>query len=135
MEIKTERDLVIELRDARAEEEKLENSLSDAKARTLNAEIAIIELMESQDKTATARYDGIGNVILKKPRLYASFDKANEPLLFQFLKDEQREDLIKPTVNSASLSSYVRERMESAEAIPEFIKFYMKASIAFMAAK
>lgn len=128
---KTERDLVIELRDARKQEEDADLALTQAKERTQKAEDALIELMETNDATSTAKYDGIGQCILKKPRLYASFNKADEPIVFDFLKKENRSDLIKQTVNAATLSSFVKEYRENGKEVPDFIKVFMKPSLAF----
>ena len=46
-----------------------------------------------------------------------------------FLKDQNRDDLIKPTVHSASLSSFIGELIAQGTAIPETISFYLKKSI------
>jgi len=135
LKAKSERDLVILLRDARKKKADLETALTDANKDNEEIEMALAELLEAQDKKSTAKYEGIGFVTLKKPRLYARFDKEFEPMVFEFLKKEKREDLIKETVNSQSLSSFVKERVEVGSAIPEYIKFYLKPNVAFSGEK
>lgn len=135
LKAKSERDLVIMLRDARNRKEELELLQKEAGKANDEIEEALAELLEAQDKKSTAKYEGIGFVTLKKPRLYARFDKEFEMQVFEFLKAENRVDLIKETVNTQSLSSFVTERVEVGQTIPEFIKYYLKRNVAFNAEK
>lgn len=125
----TERDLLIQFRDARSKEEALAAELKLATQATDRAETQLIELLTSRNATATAKYDGVGSASLVKPRLYASCRKENEPMLFQFLEEQGRGDLIKQTVNAASLSGFVKERVEAGEAPPDFISYHLKTSL------
>lgn len=127
----TERDLVLKFREARLAKKAAETALEDANRIYMDAESALIESLQARDADATARYDGIGYVSLAKPRLYARFDKEAEPQVFEFLKTENRSDLIKETVNPASLSGFVGERLGEGKSVPEFIKYYLKASVRF----
>lgn len=127
--VATERDLVIKFRDAKRKKADLELQLAEAQKSLDSAELALIELLESGDKKSSAKYEGIGFVTIKKPRLYASCDKEHELELFEFLKSEGRADLIKTAVNSQSLSSFVGERLENGKSVPEFIKQFFKTSL------
>lgn len=127
---KTERDLVIDYRNARQLKEDAEAALKKANLAVEEAEKALVEILEAHDKKATAKYEGLGFVVMKKPRIYARFDKENEGLVFQFLKNEKREDLIKETINSQTLSSFVKERLEVGAKVPEYITYYLKPNLA-----
>lgn len=118
-EAKTERDLVIELRDARQAKADAQEALSKANEAVERTEMALVELLESGDKKSTAKYEGIGFVIMNKPRVYASFNKENEPLVFEFLKIEGRADMIKQSVNAQTLSGFVKERLELGKGLPK----------------
>ena len=127
----TERDLVLKFREARLNKKAAETALEEANRIYMDAESALIESLQARDAEATAKYEGVGYASLAKPRLYARFDKESEPMVFDFLKAEQRSDLIKETVNPASLSGFVGERLGEGKAVPEFIKYYLKPSVRF----
>ena len=122
----TERDLVVAYREARLAEEKAKEAFDAAKIECDKTEAALIELMDSNGATSTAKYDGVGYVTLGSPALYANCTKDNEERLFEFLRSQAREDLIKPTVNSRSLSVLVKEIIASGQSVPEFISYYLK---------
>lgn len=124
-----ERDLVMKLRDAKARKEAAELALEKANKECEAAEATLIESLQARNAEATARYDGVGFASLVKPRLYASFNKEFEPNVFEYLKGQGREDLIKETVNAQSLSGFVNELIGSGKTPPEFIKYYLKQSV------
>lgn len=125
----TERDLVLRFREARDKKEAVKSALDVASQEYDSAEAALIELLQSRNASATARYAGVGYVSLVKPRLYASCKKENEARLFEFLEQEGRVDLVKQTVNAAALSGFVKEKVEVGAPIPEFITFFLQPSV------
>lgn len=127
--MKNERDLVCQFREAKIRKDETEEIAKKAKAEFDKIESELIEAMDASGIETTAKYEGVGYCRMMTPRLYASFLKENEDSVFKFLKVQKRDDLIKPTVHSASLSSFVGELVESGGKIPEFISFYMKKSI------
>lgn len=127
----TERDLVQELKSSRDEIEKIELKLKAAKEREIKAEAALIELLEAHGAEATGQYEGLGKFKLMKPRLYANVTKENQDKLLSFLQEIGREDMMKTTVMPQTLSTFVKERIENGEAIPEFIGYYFKPSLRF----
>lgn len=124
----TERDLVIAFRDAKFKKDTAEEALETAKAEYDKCEKELIEMLEANNATSTAKYEGIGHVSLAKPQLYASCRKENEERLFAFLSSQGRDDLIKQTVNSRSLSGFVKEILDGGMTVPEFISYYLKPS-------
>jgi hypothetical protein len=129
----TERDLVQALKAAREKKEEMELKLKAAKDAEMKAEAALIELLEANSADATAHYEGVGHFKLMKPRLYASVKKENEDKLFAFLEEIGREDLVKTVVPAPTLSTFVKERMENGEAVPEFVEYYLKQSLRLFA--
>lgn len=127
----TEFDLVVRFRDAKMKKEKLEESLSLAQQEFDKAESELIELLNARNATKTAEYDGVGHATLLKPKLYASVLKENQDKLFQFLREQRRDDLIKEVVNPQSLSGFVRETLDSGQKVPEFINYYLKTGAKF----
>ena len=124
-----ERSLIIAYRDAKAKCEEFAEQLDRATRDRDAIERQIIELLEAKDAKTTARYEGVGYVGIQKPRLYASYTKEHEEEIFNFLKDKGREDLVRPTVNKQSLSSFISDALEHGEEIPSFISYYLKPSV------
>lgn len=125
----TERDLLIQFRDAKKAKADVELLLENATAACDRAEASLMELLTSKNATATAKYEGVGSASLVKPRLYANCKKENEPQLFLFLTEEGRSDLIKQTVNAQSLSGFVKEKVEEGAYVPEFISYHLRPSL------
>ncbi len=129
MEKATERDLVLQFKCAKEKRDALKEGLKQAQEEYEKIEFGLIEFLESNSAISTAKYEGIGYVQIQKPRLYASCKEENLQDLFDFLKDQRREDLIKTTVASQSLSTFMSERIESGEEIPECVSYYLKPSV------
>lgn len=129
-----ERELMIKFSDAKKRKDEAKIELENANAEYEQIEAALIEALQARNAESTAKYEGIGFVSLVKPRLYARFDKENEEQVFEFLKQEGREDLVKNTVNTQSLSGYIGERLEVGNGVPDFIKYYLKPSVRFYGA-
>jgi hypothetical protein len=130
---KTERDLVLELKAAGEAVDVLDASLKKAKEKEEAAEAALIELLEANQAEATAHYDGVGYFRMVKPRLYASVTKENQEKLFSFLQEIGRDDLIKQVVMPQTLSTFVKERIENGEPVPDYVSTYFKQSLKLIA--
>ena len=129
LEKSNERDLVLQFKCAKEKRDALKEGLKQAQEEYEKIEFGLIEFLESNSAISTAKYEGIGYVQIQKPRLYASCKEENLQDLFDFLKDQRREDLIKTTVASQSLSTFMSERIESGEEIPECVSYYLKPSV------
>lgn len=129
MEKPVERDLVLQFKHAKERRDHLKDVLKDAQSEYERAESALIEFMESHSAVSTAKYEGLGYAQIQKPRLYANCRQENVEKLFEFLRQQDREDLIKTTVMPQSLSSFTSECIENGIEIPEFISYYLKPSI------
>ncbi|HOD12929.1 MAG TPA: hypothetical protein P5110_09785 [Candidatus Omnitrophota bacterium] len=129
MEKAAERTLVLQFKCAKEKRDAIKESLKLAQEEYEKTEFALIEFMESNSAVATAKYEGIGYAQIQKPRLYASCKEENMERLFEFLKEQGREDLIKTTVLPQSLSSFTSECIETGAEVPEFVSYYLKPSI------
>lgn len=126
-----ERDLIISFKAADDALETAKGKVKELQATYDKIHQELFELMEAEHKQTTAKYDGLGFVSMVKPKLRASVLKENEDKLFEFLKEKDREDLIKEVVNPGSLSTFVGELIDTGEPLPEFIKYYMENKIRF----
>lgn len=131
----TEMEMLIEYRNAKEALEKAKEAQTEAQLKFDRIEAQIVETLETTGKDATAKYAGIGYASLKKPTLYASCREEFKDQLFEFLKGQGMESLIKPTVNPRSLSSFISDVILDGKEVPEFISYYMKPGIRFTQAK
>jgi len=125
----TEKELVYEYRQAIEVQGNLSKELKIATEVVNRLESSLMEMMEDHDKSSTAQYEGVGKVVIRKPQLYANVLAENQDKLFGFLRDKDRQDMIKTKVSGGSLSSMVREMIGNGESIPEFINYYLKPII------
>lgn len=124
-----ERDLLCRFKCAKQRRDELKDALKKAQEDFEQEESQLIEFLEANSAISTAKYEGIGYAQIQKPRLYASCRQENMDRLFNFLKEQDREDLIKTTVMSQSLSSFTKECIEQGQEIPEFISYYLKPTV------
>lgn len=113
--MKSERELLLDLKNADRMLAAAQLAATEAAKAYDRAENALIEYMQAKNLKTTGKYNGIGSATLVKPRLYANYLKDNEELVFKFLKDVGRGDLIKETVNKNSLSGFVKEMLENPD--------------------
>ena len=125
----TERDLVAQFRRAKEKRDNLKDDLKAAQVEYDMTESRLIELLESNSAISTDKYEGLGYAQIQKPRLYASCKEENMERLFDFLREKAREDLIKTTVMPQTLSSFVKECIETGIEIPDYVSYYLKPSI------
>lgn len=107
----TERELVVALKEADDLLESLAVQVKDAKKKYEDAEGAILQHLEDSDKEATAEYEGVGKVQRKEPKLKASVNAENFDAFVEFLKTEDRLDIVKPTINAGTLNTFIGERL------------------------
>lgn len=121
-----EKDLVLEYKLAKDELERLEDESKKAKERFDKAQLKLLEELQAKGASQTAKYDGIGRITIMKPLVGARSE--NEDVLFDYLKQIGRDDLIRPTVHHKTLSSFVKEMLEGGQEIPDFIEYWFKPS-------
>jgi Asp-tRNA(Asn)/Glu-tRNA(Gln) amidotransferase A subunit family amidase len=125
----SEATLLKRFRDAKVLKKRSEELFENAKKELANVEAELIDVLLAQDKTATATYEGIGSAQLGTPALYASCKVENREMLFDYLRTEKRDDLIKTNVNDKSLSSFVKELIENGKTPPPFVSYYLKPKL------
>lgn len=94
-------------------------------------EDTLMRMLEDQDKKATARFSGLGHVTCVDPAPYASIEDGREQILFESLRLMGREDLIKTSVNTRSLTTLVREQLKKNEPVPDGCTYYMAKRLQF----
>lgn len=94
-------------------------------------EAELMQLLDDQNKKSSSTYIGLGHVTCVDPTPYARIEKGQEDILFASLRDMGREDLIKETVNTNSLSVLVRECIKLAKQVPAGCSYYLKRRLQF----
>lgn len=125
----TEREMVTKFKKCIEDLDVAEAAYNSAKKALDEIKEKIFAALEDEGKDRTASFEGIGFATAVKPKLYASCLEENKDLMFDFLKSDGREDLIKPTVHHSSLAAYVGERLENGKPIPEFISYGFKNNV------
>lgn len=126
--INREMELLLKFRDASLVLEKYDEGKKTAQAEYERAEAELIDYLQEKGATSTAVYDGVGSAVLPKPRLFASFLKENEATVFDFVKSCNEGELIKQTIPSPSLSSFVGRLIEDGKEVPGYISIFYKQS-------
>jgi len=124
-----ERELVVNVKQARERLDSIKSALKDAQAVYDKVEMQAVEYLTGIEADATAKYDNVGYLKMSRPRIFASCKVENKEALKIFLKEKGREDLIKEDVSAQSLSGYVGELVEQGKPIPEIISYYLKTSV------
>ena len=127
-EVKSERELAIDMREALQRLQEAKQEENNAQAAYDTAEHALLEWLEAEEKTSI-EYENIGKFSVKKPRLYASCKVENIQSLFTYLEKERRTDLIKTSVNANSLSTFVKEQVMAGVEVPDIINIWYKKGV------
>lgn len=124
-----EGELVAQFRQQFESVEALEQSLEKAKAALEATKQSLLDLFEENGTERTATYEGVGWITRCKPRLYANCTEEKKPELFDILRKEGREDMIKEVVNPSTLSSYVSGLVEEGKPVPGCIGYVFKPAV------
>ena len=126
-----ERNIVEGLFKTREAIRETEEKLKAVKAEHENKISELCELLRSEGKDATARYEGLGWISTSKPQLYASYRKENQETIFKWVKKLNREDLIKENIHHTSFSAFVSELIGEGKTLPEEVSYYLKPTVKF----
>jgi hypothetical protein len=123
-EVVTEMDLVRQFKEAKDRLDKAEAEFDAAQKVYDELETWLIEVMVAKDETSTSRYEGLGHVTMRVPKLNASVVVDRQGELFEYLRSIGRGDLIKEQVHAGTLSTFVGECFDKGIVLPKFIGYY-----------
>lgn len=106
---------------------KRETALLDEKKKAKDAvEAELLDLLDAEGKKTSATFRGIGHVTCRKPRVgQAWITEGQEEAFFEFLKKEDRADLIKTKVEHPSLCSFITEQLEQKNEAPPGVGYIL----------
>jgi len=129
-----EQELVIAIQKAQELKSSLKEKSTSCQKDLDKAQDELGALMEAQGKTTTAKYEGVGFVTLGTPKIRASYHKEDEAKVFEYLRGEGRDDMIKESVHPSSLSSFVKELIQvECKNPPDCINHYLQPQVKFFA--
>lgn len=77
-------------------------------------EAELLELLNDENKKSSGRYKGVGHVTCLEPSVGNAYIlDGQKEVLFDFLRQMGREDLIKVSVHHTSLAAFINQRLKS----------------------
>ncbi len=98
-------------------------------------ELQLIDYLEEEGKKSSAKYEGIGHVTRVEGQAYASIKEGCQPIVLDHFRSIGRDDMIKTSIHSATLTSFVNQCLKTNEALPDGVTYYRNKSIRFTPAK
>ena len=89
----------------------------------------LADFLTENGREATAKYKNVGVATMKSPKVYISFTKDKEDMVFEWVKEIGNGDIIKETIHNGTLTSICKERLSQGEELPEFINVFYKPQI------
>ena len=126
--------LALKFSELKKEKDRLKDTLTKVQEDLDATEAKLMETLEAQN-LEQVRYDNIGLITIKKPRVTASIIDGQEDLLFENLEKLGRGDLIKRTVNRLSLASFFKELLDEGKEVPAGGTYYLLKQLGFTPAK
>lgn len=120
---------------AKEEVKILEANLEAAKARLEGYELRLLKLLEDDEKRSSAKYEESGHVTIIEGKVYASIEKGRQADVLDYLRNVGREDMIKTTVHSATLTAYVNQCLQQNDPLPPGVTHYRPKWLNFYKSK
>lgn len=92
-------------------------------------------LQDDGDRKKTGEYNGLGWVTVVEQRLSASIEEGFQQDVMDYVKEIGREDLIKTSINSMTLSSFVGQLLKDNQPLPPHVTFFRPKKARFYPAK
>lgn len=92
-------------------------------------------LEDDGNRKKTGEYIGLGWVTVMDQRLTASIEEGRQQEVMDYVKSIGRDDLIKTSINSITLSSFVSQILEANEPLPPGVNFFRPKKARFYPSK
>lgn len=103
--------------------EALEQQLKEAKEAKLYAQNALVSYLTDRGQYKTGAYDGLGSIAIKTYNKY-NVAEENQPALFEYLKDQNLDGVIKKSIHHKTFDRICNELVEEGKALPEFVSVF-----------
>lgn len=92
-------------------------------------------LEDDGNRKKTGEYKGLGWVTVVDQRLTASIEEGHQEDVMEYVRSIGRDDLIKTSINSMTLSSFVGQLLEGNQPLPPHVTFFRPKKARFYPAK
>lgn len=118
-------ELFLGLKEVQEEIDRLEMQLKAKEQRRAELEEQLVAIMDAE---MMSRVTIAGTTFFRRTDTYPRV--KDQDGLFQWLRDIDRSDMVKPTVNAQSLRSLMLERLKENQPLPDCIEVFAKNRVA-----
>lgn len=101
----------------------IEATLKEAKENLKYAENELVEYLSNRGQNRTGSYEGLGSITIKEANKYSVLEE-NQPALFEYLKNQNLDGVIKQSIHHKTFDRICNELIEEGKALPEFVNVY-----------
>ena len=130
-----ERTLVERFSSLKLRVDELDTALKIATKECEETEARLMKLLEDDEKKCSAKYQGLGHVTIVEGKGYSAIEKGRQEDVLGYLKEIGRDDMIKTTVHSATLTAFVNQCLKQNEPLPPGVTHYRPKWLNFYKAK
>lgn len=106
----------------------VEANLKELKEALKKAELELIEYLSEREQTRTGSYEGLGSISLRSSNKY-SVNEEDQENMFQFLKENNLDGVIKQSIHHATFNRIMNELVEEGKPLPEYVKTFNITSV------
>ena len=112
------------------EHRRLTTQVNELKKKRAEVEAELIDLLNDENKKSSAKFKGIGHVTCMDPTVSNAYiEDGKEDVLFEFLRNDEREDLIKTSVHHTSLAAYINQKLKDGQEAPPGAGYILKQKL------
>lgn len=126
--IMDEKELVAQYINEKQNVEAIEQQLKDAKEALKLVAEQITQYLSDRGQYKTGSYEGLGSIALKTYNKYSVVEE-NQPALFEFLKENNLDGVIKQSIHHKTFDRICNELVEEGKALPEFVSVYNVSTV------
>ena len=130
-----ERDLIARLKEATAKKDEAEAIADKAKEEFNKIEAEARQYMQDSDLKKTGEIVGLGWITLADQKLSASIEEGRSDDVLEYVRSIGREDLIKTSINSQTLASFVGQCLKDNHPLPPHVNFFRPQKARFYPSK
>lgn len=113
-----------------AEAKRLATMADEKKKERDEVEAELLDLLNDEGKKASARFQGIGHVTALDPVVGNAYIlEGQDQILFAYLREIEREDLIKTSVHHTSLAALINQHIKEGKEVPPGVGYLMKQKL------
>lgn len=114
---------IVRLKDLKTE---LNKQVDAAKSAYAAVEDKLAEYLRRRDLQSTRVYNGVGRVSIDGMKVHPSITVDNQEAAFEEIRAMGRGEIIKETIHSKTLESFITELIDNGTAVPAHVGYVLK---------